>query len=292
MVCRQSPQHVAMMTDLVRRIRAITKCVSIKRGRPLLVQVRTPLSVESALAIGLDIPAYLKEDLVDILVAGVDYEQVSVASSLKDMVDLGHQYEVPVYGLITPCGSMENWRAAAMNRWYWGADGIYIFNLFPKTPDERFSLLGSVETLKGLNKTYAIDYYLPGTALGTFELALVMRDCLPITLIPYSYVTAKLPVGEDIVANTPGGKTVSALLRFQVSSLVLGDSVTVKLNGQSLGTPSPVSPLSASPTIASFQFSLAPEQVKPGYNLIDIQLATGRTATIVLDSLDLAVNYE
>ena len=123
------PQHVEMMTDLVRRIRAMTERVSLERGRPLLVTVRAPLSVQSSLDIGLDIPTYLKEDLMDIMIASADYVQMAVASRLRDMVDLGHQYNVPVYALLTPPQEpkyrsgkpIEAWRGGAMNRWYWGA---------------------------------------------------------------------------------------------------------------------------------------------------------------------------
>ena len=172
-----------------------------------------PLSVQSGLDIGLDVRAYLEEDLVDILIAGQDYIQMAVASSLGDMVDLGHQYQVPVYALLVPPKPYDRyrydnraWWAAAMNRWYWGADGIYLFNLFPEKPDERFSQLGSVETLKGRDKIYAIDNPAQEDVLGTFKMVMVGPDRLPISIAAGQRSTARLPVGEDIVANTPAGQ--------------------------------------------------------------------------------------
>ena len=289
-----------MMTDMVRRIRAVTERESIKRGRPILVTIRAPLSVKSCLDIGLDIGAYLEEDLMDILIAGQDYIQMAVASSLKDMVDLGHQYQVPVYALLVPPKPYDRyrhdnraWWAAAMNRFYWGADGIYLFNLFPTEPDERFNQLGSVETLKGRDKVYAIDNPAQEDVLGTFKIVMVGPNRLPITLVPNDCVTAKLPVGEDIVANTPTGKTVSTLLRLRIAGLVQGDEITITYNEHPVQTSGPVEPLSTEPSSAWFYIETDPKLAKPGYNLIDVQLDTTRSAEnrVVLDALDLVVSY-
>ena len=99
------------------------------------------------------------------------------------MAALAHQHDVPVYACIstsgmrgelssdelssselasletwqTRGGAVKSWRGAAMNIWHAGADGVYVFNFFPDRPDERFSQLGSPETLKGLDKIYAVD---------------------------------------------------------------------------------------------------------------------------------------
>ena len=292
------PEHVAMMTGLMRRIRTMTERVSIERGRPLLISMRVPLSLESSLAIGLNIPAYLKEDLVDILVAGGGYSPMGVASCLEEFVAIGHKHQVPVYAWLGPpqegkYNTMEAWRGAAMNRWYWGADGIYIFNLFPPKPDERFNLLGSVETLKGLNKTYATDCINPDHALGCFKSSLVIPNRLPVALEANVPTSAKLSVGEDIVANTPSGKTASARLGLNVSTLAEGDEIKVRLNGRSLGTVKPVGPLTAKAASAAFLFDIDPKLVRPGYNLVEVELVTKRPVkkTVVLDALNLAVSY-
>jgi hypothetical protein len=294
------PRHIEMMTEMLRRIRAVTERESIKRGRPILVTIRAPLSVKSCLDIGLDMGAYLEEDLVDILIAGQDYIQMAVASSLQDMVDLGHSYQVPVYALLVPPKPYDRyrhdnraWWAAAMNRFYWGADGIYLFNLFPTGPDERFNQLGSVETLKGRDKVYAIDNPAQEDVLGTFRLVMVGTNRLPITLAPNDCVTAKLPVGEDIVANTPTGKTVSTLLRLQIAGLVQGDEITITYNEHPVKTSGPVEPLSTEPSSAWFHIETDPKLAKAGYNLIDLYLDTTRSAEnrVVLDALDLVVSY-
>ena len=293
------PRHVAMMTDMVRRIRAVSERESLKRGRPILVTIRVPLSVQSGLDIGLDVPAYLEEDLVDVLIAGQDYIQMAVASSLGDMVKLGHRYDVPVYALLVPPKPYDRyrhdnraWWAAAMNRWYWGADGIYLFNLFPTEPDERFSQLGSVETLKGRDKVYAIDNPAQEDVLGTFKMVMVGPNRLPISIPAGQWATAKLPVGEDVVANSPTGKTVATLLRLHLVGMAQGDSIEVKFNGQPLAVTGPVKPLAAEPADAWFHLETDPKLVKPGYNVIDVRFGTGRpAAAAVVDALDLVVSY-
>jgi hypothetical protein len=293
------PRQVAMMTDMVRRMRVVTERESLRRGRPILVTVRVPLSVESCMNIGLDIRTYLEEDLLDILIAGQDYIQMAVASSLKDMVDLGHQHHVPVYALLVPPKPYDRyrydnraWWGAAMNRWYWGADGIYLFNLFPSEPDERFSQLGSVETLKGRDKIYAIDNPAQEDVLGTFKMVMVGLDRLPITLTAQE-ATARLPVGEDIVTNTPPGKTVSTLLRLRLAGMAQGDTLQVAFNGHPLTVAGPVEPLAATPANAWFHIPTDPKLVKAGYNTIVLQLKTSRTgaAPVVVDALDLVVSY-
>jgi hypothetical protein len=294
------PRHVAMMTDMVRRIRAVSERESLRRGRPILVTVRVPLSVQSGMDIGLDVRAYLEEDLVDILIAGQDYIQMAVASSLGDMVDLGHKYQVPVYALLVPPKPYDRyrydnraWWAAAMNRWHWGADGIYLFNLFPTEPDERFSQLGSVESLKGRDKIYAIDNPAQEDVLGTFKMVMVGPDRLPISIAAGQEAAARLPVGEDIVANAPAGKTVSAMLRLHLVGMVQGDTIRVRFNGQPLTVTGPVKPLAAEAADAWFHIDTDPKLVKPGCNLIDVRFETGRTAaaSVVVDALDLVVSY-
>jgi len=293
--------HVAMMTEMVRRIRAVAERESMKRGRPILVSVRAPLSEQSCMDIGLDIRAFLEEDLMDIMIAGQDYIQMAVACSLKDMVELGHEHEVPVYALLAPPAPFKlyrydhrAWRAAAMNRFYWGANGIYLFNLFPSEPDERFGQLGSVESLKGRDKIYAIDNGAQVDVLGTFKMVMVGPDRLPITVVPEEHVTAKLPVGEDIVANTPAGKTVSALLRLGLAGMDEDATIQVEFNGHPQTLTGPVDPPMDTPGSTWFHIDVDPQHMQAGYNLIDVQLITDRTAEkqVVLDFLDLVVAYE
>jgi hypothetical protein len=93
-----------MMTDLVRRLRKMADEVGQQRGRPVLLAARVPFNLPDARFIGLDLEKWLQEDLVDILIPGGRYES-EMTESFKEIVDLGHKYDVPVY----PCIDWSFW---------------------------------------------------------------------------------------------------------------------------------------------------------------------------------------
>jgi hypothetical protein len=297
-----TPEHVAMMNDFVRKVRALTERAASTRGRPFLVSCRVPLSVERCMAIGLDIKTWLDEDLVDILEFGGDLGPMAMAPQLRTMTELAHRYRVPAMANI--CGSglqpahtyytNEAWWGAAMNAWQAGVDGIYTFNLFPEKPDERLSRIGSPDTMKGLDKIYAIDPIEPKDFWGFDRAALVVPDRLPVTLVPNANATAKLPVGEDIAADAPEGKMPHATLRIRVSAAAQGDQLHVTLNGADLGNATPEGPLGPTPTPAWFKLAPPIDGIRPGDNLLEVRLDTPRAgdSPILMDRLELDVSYQ
>jgi len=252
------PKHIEIMTDFMRRVRKMTERATRERGRPLLVAVRVPMSVRRSLAIGLDVQTWLEEDLADILSVGGGYAPMAMAQSVHAMVEFARPFDVPVYACISASGmkgsngwdSVEAYRGAAMNVFHAGA-GVYLFNfpygLLPSGKGHSYSRqhtspkqaqlyneLGSVATLKGLDKVYGIDYIVEPRFQGCSRPGLVVPDRLPLALRPGGTVTAKLPVGEDIVANAPKGKAPNARLRLRFSHALLSDDLTVRLSGHAL----------------------------------------------------------
>jgi len=297
-----APEQVALMTDFVRRIRVLTEQAAAKRGRPILISSRIPLSLERCLAIGLDVPTWLREGLCDILVLGGDLGPMAMAPQLREMAALAHGHGVRTMANI--CGSgmqkgqgytqLEAWWAAATNAYHAGVDGVYVFNVFPSQPDERFSRLGSIDTLRGLNKLYAVDPIEPRDLWGFNRAGLVLPDRLPIELAPTGTGAALLPVGEDIVANAPAGRTAHARLRLRVGALAAEDSLVVCLNGQALGCLAPATPPTAQAPAAWFEVDVDARQVQPGTNRIEVRLATTRalTSPTPLDRVELTVTYQ
>jgi len=292
-------KHVSMMNDLMRRTRKMTDRVGETRGRPLLIAARTPMSVERSLAVGLDLETWLREDLIDMLGVGGGYAPMAIVSSVREIADLAHAHGVPVFVTISSSGmhptrwfgsgheSVEAWRGAAMNIWHAGADAVYTFNFCPPERDERFDQLGSPKSLKGMDKVYSIDRMNVERFPANGRCGLVTPDRLPITLEKKLWTRAKLPVGENIAANTPAGKTCSALLRLQLSGLANDDELAVRLNGTDLGSAvrSDGDWLTLEPD---------PTLVKEGYNLVEVKRAFRRDAAEmpVLDRLNLTVRYQ
>ena len=146
--------------------------------------------------------------------------------------------------------------------------------------------------LSGPNEDF--DFYAQEDVLGTFKMVMVGPNRLPITIESWEYATAKLPVGEDIVANTPSGKTVSTRLRLGLANMGQGDTILVKFNGNPQTLTGPIEPLIDTPAGTWFHIDVDPQLVQPGHNLIDVQLTTDRTVEnqVALDFLDLLVAYE
>lgn len=291
-------RHVEMMNNLMRRIRIMTERIGEQRGRPILLAARTPMSVEHSLFLGFDLQTWFEEDLLDILIVGGGYAPMAIVSSVHNIADAAHQYGVPVYVTISSSGmrpggkfgsgheSVEAWRGAAMNIWHAGADGIYTFNFCPPERDERFDQLGDPETLKGLDKIYNIDRMIVEQFPAKGRWALVAPDRLPITLTPNSWTQAKLPVGENIAANTPEGKSCTAQLRLKLTSLANNDKVSIRLNGHHLqkDTREPQGWIA---------LETEPSLVQEGYNLIEVKLVSQRDLVEMpaIDRLDLIVRY-
>ena len=106
-----------------------------------------------------------------------------------------------------------------MNIWYVGAAEFYTFNFSPTERDGRFDQVGSPETLKGMDKVYCIDRMVIEKFPRKGRWALVAPDRLPISLELDGWPQVKLPVGEDIAANTTSGETCTARLRLKLTAL-------------------------------------------------------------------------
>jgi len=138
----QERAHAHEMTDLVRQARSRLNAIGQRRGRPYTFAVHVVDSPELSLELGLDVVAWLKEGLVDVLVVGMGY--LPYALRLEEWLALGKQYRVAVYPSMNTntyitwykekLRRLSAWheaiRASSAYFWQEGADGLYIFNLF------------------------------------------------------------------------------------------------------------------------------------------------------------------
>ena len=131
------PSQAALITDFMRSVRKTLDEIIESRDRPLLLAVRLPDAVWNCMHIGLDIETWLKEELIDVLIVGGYYH----LTSWKEMIELGHANDVPVYPCISatrlrarvavPLDEEERlWRGEAVNILGAGGDGVYLFNHF------------------------------------------------------------------------------------------------------------------------------------------------------------------
>ena len=96
-------EGMPLMTELIRSAREVVNRASESKGKPVLLGVRTPGTVDTCRRIGLDIETWLQEGLVDRLLIGGGYTPFN--NPAEELVNLGHRYEVsrlPVHQLRHP----------------------------------------------------------------------------------------------------------------------------------------------------------------------------------------------
>ena len=144
------PEHVELLNDMMRKIRAMTEEEGLRRGRPILISARAIISADYALRHGHDIRTWLKEDLIDVLMP-IHIGRVKRAS-LGALIQLAHRHQVPAYSCLKEPWALSNWpvaRGEALFRFSEGADGITTFNRFD--PGHRlWRELGDPEELRTL----------------------------------------------------------------------------------------------------------------------------------------------
>jgi len=239
-----SAEEVEMMTDLFRRTREMMDKIAARRGRPLLMSVRTPDSPGYCKGLGLDIETWMKEDLIDVWVA-TGYFRLR---EWTDIVKTGHQYDIPVWASMSESrveprplhNSPEAYRARAMNMWNAGVDGIYLFNFDPRggfwraerelLQDPHLQLphknphlqllheLGDPETLATRDKMYVPDargWANIGYWLKSGNKFYTRARNLPQILTDGEPKQVNLLVGDDVSSARTKGFTASAELRLQ-----------------------------------------------------------------------------
>jgi hypothetical protein len=294
--------HLAIMTSFMRRTRTMTDRIGARRGRPILIAARLPASVERCVAVGFDLPTWMEEDLLDIVVISGGYAASAMAPTIRDMVAVARPFDIPV----DPCISARNllkeapsaeqfeyWRGAAMNAWHAGAAGMYVFNFNPPKRDVRLSEIGNPDAMKGKDKIYALDYIIADTCEGDLRPGLVVPDRLPIRIDRDASIAAKLPVGEDIVANAPAGFFAQPRLRLRISPLAAGDKVAVKLNGRPPDNAQHFEARNEKPAPTRIEYTPDPATIVAGDNHVQITVSARRerVAAMELDHLELVTHY-
>jgi hypothetical protein len=243
---KASDEEVAAMTELMRRVRKMTEEEGLKRGRPILVSMRTPDSAEFSRDCGLDLATWLKEGLLDILIT-TDYFRLN---PWQHSVKIGHDHGVKVYPTLTDPRvkgetrfkrtSNAAYRARAANAWAAGADGLYIFNLYDlegTTP--LWKELGDPAELALKEKLYFVAE-LDGRRsswLADGEKYFKIPMLTPTNQVQLSTTQAyktTIEVADDLAAAARAGYETRATLHLEVPGLGDARRLRVSLNGKVL----------------------------------------------------------
>ncbi|MGI6541489.1 MAG: family 10 glycosylhydrolase [Limnochordia bacterium] len=285
-----------MITDLMRRIRTLTEEAGLQRGRPILVAIRVPDSIEFCRAYGIDLQTWLAEGLFDILTT-TDYFQLN---PWEYTVELGRKYGVAVYAGLSQSriaaeldrNAIETYRARASSAWRAGVDGVYMFNIFnPLLP--HFQELGDPLRLQKANKIYTLNYVNNYTrsartveSPNTWVIGGAQYVNTPL-LSPRNPQLVRNPVRLELDVADQVGEKATVLLRLQVRSAKTGSELAVRLNGQPLGVG----------TVAAgwLQYPVDPALLKQGQNTIELEASPepgqSMIPTVMVEDLALHIRY-
>ena len=241
-----------LLTDLQRVIRRMTEALAEERGRPFYLAARVSGSLEMCRRIGYDIPTWIDEGLVDILIpAGNAVTDASI--DVAGFARLCEGTDVLLYpgfdsNLPDPFVGPEDQdekdhlRTRAISSRYHraGASGIYAFNWHANRDSKRplLTTIGSAESLAGTDKIYAATHRFiqrEGAWRGAYRIDRIYGE-VPVELVRTltdEGPTVTLVIAEDFDAHKP---TVLQL-RLRLNEWVEGDTVLTWWDGERLGEP-------------------------------------------------------
>lgn len=218
-----------IMTEFVRRIRTMTDRIGQERHKAIRLCVRVPETLAKCQRIGLDIPAWDAQGLVDMVNVSSYYLHTTELGIEGFRARLTHAriygemnyvttQNSPVSKFARRYTTAEIYRASALNLYSRGVDGLSLFNVdYVTTPELRLAMaqvlkrITDVEYLKTMPKDYAIY---PG--FGTFPATNERK--------------VELIIGDDVRA---GGFT-RALLRVETKDKSADLRISATLGGQAL----------------------------------------------------------
>ena len=277
-----TPEQVSLMTAFIRRIRGRMDEIGEERGRPLLLSVRSPDDLELSLGIGLDLDAWMREGLVDMLILGGGYAHFSLP--VAKMARAAHAYGVPLYPCVNNPGQLMDGKGTEMTRalatkWYaGGADGIYFWNLtapWEQIRDEArwralrkrvYACLDGIDdpkALEGKEKIYsaAEEVWFPYAFISS-------RGRLPAPLEPGVPTRFPIVIGDDVPRLEEEGRLEGAELTLELEGTPPElEQLAVRINGKALEDGGLLAPEAESDPVR-IAFALPAGALHQGENLV------------------------
>ena len=276
-------EGIPLMTDLVRGARRILDRVSETRETPMLLGVRVPGTIETCLRVGIDVEAWLREDLVDRVLIGGGYSPYT--SPAEQIVQMAHDHDVPAYPCINcsaqGVGSDTGIRGAASNIYRTGADGIYLWNYhyrdvpmlsYGRPEPAVYELLREIAYPPAMayrDKTFGVEGL---EFVGPYAIASHPTQ-LPLDLGSRAMKAVKsvrLRIGDDLSAAQSAGRLDRTVLALAFDGIQPDDSVGVQMNGKLLvAAESPISGQTNGPSDRRC-YEVPAHALRPGDNVLTV----------------------
>ncbi len=302
-----------LLTDLQRAVRRMTDDIAKERGRPFYLAARVAGNLEMCRKIGYDIPTWIEEGLLDIIIpAGNAATDPSI--DVAEFVQMCRGTNIAVYpgfdgGLPDPfvgpddAGTKDRMRTRAIASRYHRAeaDGIYVFN-WHANRDSRRELLcqvGSPDTLRRKDKIYAATNRFiqkEGQWRGAYRRDRIWGE-VPVALkrtLTGEGPEITLNVADDLSVDIPD----SVELRVRLDQWVKGDLVHAYWDGSELedlavsySSPGHISDVSGSVWLCC---QMDPSKVEVGPHKVKVTLSERNpkvVCDIVLTDVELVIRY-
>jgi hypothetical protein len=303
------------LTDLQRAIRRMTDGLAEKRGRPFYLAARVAGTLEGCRLVGYDVPTWIEEGLVDILIpAGNSMTDQSI--DVAAFRELCQGTQTVVYPGLD--GGMPDLRVAPMEQftiddrvmrgiasrhYNAGADGIYVANWHADRDLRRglLTTIGSPETLRRKDKVYAATHRVvrkEGDWRGQYRVDRLWGE-VPVPLKRTQTgdgPTAVLDVADNLEVDVPE----QIELRIRLDEWVKGDIVRVLWDGLELADPRITYIHDRRPAISDVTSSvwqsylLPPDQVPVGTHKVKVILVERNprvNSDIVLTDVEVSLRY-
>jgi hypothetical protein len=149
-----------IMTDFVREVREMLDEIAAIRGKSIELAVRVCTTVIGSKLAGFDFESWAKQGLIDIVIAGTGGMNIDTKAYKEILEGTGVSFYPCLYGDYERVSSSDEvMRGISEVLLSHKPDGIYAFNMYPDERNRRELLrqIGSLESLKGLDKTYIVD---------------------------------------------------------------------------------------------------------------------------------------
>ena len=301
------PQAAGMMTDFMRRLRAMA---TEREGEPALIGARVYPTRELNEAAGLEVETWIAEGLVDYVLPVVyAYMTLDPQMPIDWLVKASADSDTSVYAMLQPYYSEENrpltqrlhaspamFRAAAANAWQLGVDGLYTwFMPWPLEGRERAILteLAHPEQMDRQDRHYVLRR--TSTATGDTD----YPAQLPMSLDPATDLgqarQITFTIADDIAAEP---NVADVRLRLAITDLTSADRLDLQLNGVSLAdVPRRRSPIRSIDPYSGEWLELDLRRVPPqrGRNVLQLTLQSrpeGLESPLKLEDVELLVSFD
>ena len=309
------------MTQMLRQVKRKRDQVSQAGGRSVDLAMRVPPTFADALRVGLDVRTWIREGLVDILIAGGGFMPFDMP--FEEFVEAARGTDCQVAGglellrfMTGPTPDPDVNRAIAMRFWKGGADGLHLFNYFAQPTDwkqQLFPEMGDPERLASLDKRYQMDRrrWFPG---GWGSHGAAFSSAVPAVQLPVTLTEApsgggprlQIRISDDLDSAKSRGILAKTRLRLLFGNSTLQDKIEVHLNGERLpeNRPAPYDliafwnrhrgPYQGEYLSGTVDYEVGCPPLRQGTNIIQVRLVKrtpNLTAPLKLDMVEAFIQY-